>query len=77
MLVCLHTRQMRHRPQQRTRTHLVHQGDDLQNQLVLTQVVAVLEDNRVFASVFCLKEQLGGHKSALQRKDTASTLGED
>lgn len=62
---------MRHHPHQRTHAHLVHQGDDLQDQLVLTQVVAMLEDDRVFASVFCLKEQLRRHQSALQQKDTA------
>jgi hypothetical protein len=53
-----------------TCVHLVHEGDDLKNKLILTQVVSMLENNWVFASIFSLEEQLGRHKSTLQEKDT-------
>ena len=45
--------------------NLVHEGDDLQDELVLPQVVPVLEDDGVHGPVLRLEDQLGRHQGAL------------
>lgn len=52
--------------------YLVHERDDLKDQLVLPQVVAVFEDDGVHGSVLGLEDQLGRHQRALKNHPRSS-----
>lgn len=52
--------------------YLVHERDDLKDQLVLPQVIAVFEDDGVHGSILGLEDQLGRHQRALEKHPRSS-----
>lgn len=46
-------------------SYFVHKRDDLKDELILSQVVSVFEDDRVHGSILSLEDQLGWHQSTL------------
>lgn len=51
-------------------SYFVHERDDLQDKLILSQVVPVFEDDRVHGPVLSFEDQLGRHQSALRPTHT-------
>lgn len=51
-------------------SYFVHEWDDLQDELILPQVVAMFEDDWVHGSILSLEDQLGWHQSTLTHTQT-------
>lgn len=55
-------------------SYFVHERDDLQDELILSQVVSVFEDDWICGSILSLEDQFSGHQSTLTHKRTEKSL---
>ena len=46
-------------------TDPIHEGDDLENELVLSKVISMFKDDWIHGSILCLEDQLSWHQSTL------------
>lgn len=53
------------------RSYFVHERDDLQDELVLSQIISMFEDDRVHHLVLGSEDQLGRHQSTLTQTHKA------